>query len=202
MTDLISEPRMRNDTRRNRSGLLKAVGEAVRESPGELSMQNMAARAEIATATAYRYFSSIDDLLSAYVLNVVGELKAYSATSTKRGAELFDDVLAEWIRLIAEHGPVLVQLRSRSGFLKRLQAEDPVITTVVSAWDKPLRAVLKNWRIPDRFLPEAIFLLNVLIDPREVLDLQSSRQLSAETIQQKLTAALMGAVQGWVGSKE
>lgn len=48
--------------------MLRAVAEAVQEDPGNLSLQGVAARADVGVATAYRYFPSPDELLEAYTI--------------------------------------------------------------------------------------------------------------------------------------
>lgn len=90
-------------------------------------MQAVASRAEIGPATAYRYYSSIEDVLAAYVLSVVEELRDFSAASTAEGRPLFDSVVDKWMDLLAEHGPALVRLRSRRGYLERLHAGNEII---------------------------------------------------------------------------
>lgn len=57
---------MRRDTKRNLARLLGAVVDEVQEDPGYWSLQGVAARAEVGVATAYRYFSSLDELREAY----------------------------------------------------------------------------------------------------------------------------------------
>lgn len=187
----------RSDTIRNQRKLLEAVSELVREAPESVTMQAIAARAEIAPATAYRYFSSIDELLTAYLLQTVIELRDYSTASNATGRALFEDVLGEWIRLIGVHGPVIVQLRSRRGFLERLHAEEPVISTVYAAWEQPLRHLLRELELPTSLLAEARFLCNILFDPREVLDLTEESGKSAATVRKRLTGAYIGALRGW-----
>lgn len=201
MTDRQAVPRggrkLRSDTRRNHRRLLQAVGELAREAPDQLTMQAVASRAEIGPATAYRYYSSMDDVLAAYVLSVVEELRDFSVTSTAQGRPLFDAVVDKWVDLLAEHGPALVQLRSRRGYLERLHDGNEIITALREAWSGPVRGLLDDIGLPDEMLEHALFLNNMIFDPREIQDLLQETGLSSREVITRLTEAYGGALRGW-----
>jgi AcrR family transcriptional regulator len=183
---------VRSDTRRNRQHLLRAVAEEVRENPGPLSLQSVAARAEVAVTSAYRYYPSLDDLLSAYLLQLMEELAEFSTTCPLSGSKLFEAVLSRWVDLVFEHGKVLVRLRSRSGYLERLDRKDPVIRTSQQIWERPLSNMMDDQELAEVPMRRALFLCNILTDPREVLDLHETDGLTARQI----TSLLAGAVAG------
>lgn len=191
--------RLRSDTRRNQRRMFEAVAEIARESPESLTMQAIAHRAEIGPATAYRYYSTIDDVLVAYVLGVVEQLRDFSTTSTLEGRELFDGVLAHWMELLEEHGAAMVQLRSRRGFLERRHAGDAIIGTVEHAWRQPILGLLDNIGLPADAIEQALFLSNMMFDPREINDLRTAAQLSRPEVAERLTNAYIGAIKGWSG---
>ncbi|GAA5043115.1 TetR/AcrR family transcriptional regulator [Thermocatellispora tengchongensis] len=201
MTDQQAAPRgerkLRSDTRRNRRRLLDAVGELAREAPGQLTMQAVASRAEIGPATAYRYYSSMDDVLAAYVLSVVEKLRDFSTTSTAEGRPLFDAVVDKWVDLLAEHGPALVQLRSRRGFLERLHNGNEIIAALRDAWSRPVQGLLDDLGLPDNMIEYALFLNNMMYDPREIQDLLQETDLSRREVITRLTEAYLGALRGW-----
>ncbi|GAA3972109.1 TetR family transcriptional regulator [Actinomadura viridis] len=201
MTDQQAAPRggrrLRSDTRRNRRRLLEAVGELAREAPDQLTMQALASRAEIGPATAYRYYSSTEEVLAAYVLSVVEELRDFSVTSTAEGRPLFDAVVGKWVDLLAEHGPALVQLRSRRGYLERLHAGDEIIVAMRDAWSGPVRGLLDELGLPHEMLEYALFLNNMLFDPREILDLLREADLPRRDVITRLTESYGGALRGW-----
>ncbi|XRQ09166.1 TetR/AcrR family transcriptional regulator [Actinomadura welshii] len=201
MTDQQAAPhagrKLRSDTRRNRRRLLEAVGELAREAPDQLTMQAVASRAEIGPATAYRYYSSMDDVLAAYVLSVVEELRDFTATSAAEGRPLFDAVVDKWVDLLAEHGPALVQLRSRRGYLERLHAEDDIIVAMRDAWTRPVRGLLDEIGLPDEMIEYALFLNNMIFDPREIQDLLQETDLPRREVITRLTEAYGGALRGW-----
>ncbi|WP_223878279.1 TetR/AcrR family transcriptional regulator [Microbacterium radiodurans] len=188
---------MRSDTRRNIRLLLNAVAEEIEENPTGLSMQSAAARAGIGTATAYRYFSTLDDLVAAYVLEVFEELKTFSHDATESGAELFNVVLREWVDVVLRNGQAMVHLRSRSGFLQRLDAGNPVIDRSREIWERPLASLLDDMDEPATDLRWAMFLANILSDPREILDLHRAAGLSVDEICASLDGAIRGAIAGW-----
>lgn len=192
--------RLRSDTRRNMNSLLRAVGEEVEQNPGGVSMQSAAARAGIGTATAYRYFSSLEELLEAYTLMITQELRDFSRDCPLEGAELFKAVLARWIDVVLDHGKVMVQLRSKTGYLQRLDQGDPVIATSRTIWERPLAGLLKERGMPQTSLRQALFLHNALTDPRDILDLVESEQLRPEELGEYLREALVGSLEGWISA--
>lgn len=191
---------MRSDTRRNIQSLLKAVAEEVEENHQGISLQSVAARAEVGTTTAYRYFSSLDELLRAYMAQILETLHDFSDNCDQQGVSLFHAVMRRWVDLVLEHGRVMVQLRSRSGFLERLDRGDPVIDVSRRSWERPLAALLADLQLPPDRLRQALFLCNVLSDPREILDLYNTDKLTPDQIADRLTAFLAGALGEWGAS--
>ncbi|WSQ15822.1 TetR/AcrR family transcriptional regulator [Streptomyces sp. NBC_01231] len=164
-------------------------------------MPVIAERAGLSVATAYRYFPSLDDLLNAYLHDVTVQLRDYSHGSLKTGTALFEDVVAQWTRLLRVYGPALVQIRSRTGFLTRLSEVDDILTPARDAWERPIRGVMRHLGIPEEHFAHALFLCNMMFDPREVLDLINTG-LAEETALSRLTMAYYGALQGWANSMQ
>jgi AcrR family transcriptional regulator len=187
---------MRRDVLRNRRKLLEAAGEILRTEPGAAAMPLIAERAGLSVATAYRYFPTLDDLLNAYLHGVIVQLRNYSHDCTKTGVALFEDVVAEWARLLRTYGTAMVQLRSRQGFLTRLHDGDEVITSVRDAWERPIRGVMRHLGVPDEHFNHALFLYNLMFDPREILDLLDTG-LTEQAALRQLTRAYYGALRGW-----
>ncbi|KIH99577.1 TetR family transcriptional regulator [Streptomonospora alba] len=201
MSDQQAAPRggrkLRSDTRRNRRRLLEAVGELAREAPDQLTMPAIASRAEIGPATAYRYYSSMEEVLAAYVLSVVEELRDFSTASSAEGRPLFDSVVGKWVDLLAEHGPALVQLRSRRGYLERLHAGNEIIATMRNAWLRPVQGLLDDIGLSHEMIEYALFISNMMFDPREIQDLLQETDLCRREVVTRLTEAYGGALRGW-----
>jgi AcrR family transcriptional regulator len=181
--------------------VLQAVGEMLVTDPSAVTMPLVAERAGLSVATAYRYFSSLDTLINAYLLSTLAELRNYSHDCPKTGIALFEDVVAERIRLVHLYGAAAVQIRSRQGFLTRLRSQDEVILAVRDIWERPIRGVTRHFGLPDEHFDHALFLHNIIFDPREILDLISDGLSEHATIQ-RLTRAYYGALRGWAGVDE
>ncbi|MFF1565702.1 TetR/AcrR family transcriptional regulator [Streptomyces sp. NPDC058293] len=188
----------RQDTVRNRNRLLAAVGEILTTDPAAVSMPAVAQHAGLSVATAYRYFSTLDEVISAYVYSTIVELRNFSHDCPLTGTALFEAVGAERIRLVRVHGAATVQVRSRQGFLARLHAQDPVISAVRDIWERPIRGILRHFGVDDTHFDHALFLYNALFDPRDILDLIATGMDEATTTRH-LTRAYYGALQGWAG---
>ncbi|MCX5535565.1 TetR/AcrR family transcriptional regulator [Streptomyces sp. NBC_00006] len=187
----------RQDAVRNRNKLLDAVGAILESEPASVSMPLVARQADLSTATAYRYFSTLEELISAYVYSTIVELRNFSHDCPKTGTALFEAVAAERVRLVRRHGAATVQVRSRQGFLARLQAQDHVITAVRDIWERPIRAAMRQLGVTDEHFDHALFLYNIMFDPRDILDLVATG-LDEATVVRRLTRAYYGAVRGWV----
>ena len=191
---------MRSDTRRNRRRLIAAAGEVVRSEGRDASMQAIAASAEIGLATAYRYFSSVDELMAAYVLEIVEDLERFTADCPLGGTQLFESALAHWVRLVIAHGPVMVELRSTRGLFERLHDDDELMSTVRNAWSRAIDEVLRSADLPADAAGQALFLVNILADPREILDLHHTVRLTKAAIVASIVAAFLGAMREWTST--
>jgi AcrR family transcriptional regulator len=179
---------------------LEATGEVLRTEPRSAAMPLIAAKAGLSVATAYRYYSSVDDLLNDYLHGVIVTLRDYSHDCPRTGKALFAEVATEWVRLLRTYGTAMVQLRSREGFLRRLRDRDAVISTVRDAWERPIRSVLRELSVPDEEFDYALFLYNALFDPREILDLLDSG-LGEDEVIGGLSATYYAALRGWATTR-
>ena len=193
--------RRRIDAERNRARILRAAGDMFREDEAA-TMPAIARRAELSVATAYRFFASLGDLRAEYLRCVIVELADYSERSEAEGADLFADVLGEWLRLQSVYGDAIIQLRSREGYLTRLRSDDPVIATVRRAWAAPITQLLDQMSLGDLDLEDALYLHNILFDPREIRDLRVQRGWSDTTIAAWLTHAYRALLRSWATAPE
>lgn len=191
--------RVRKDAVRNRRRILQAAGELLREDPQAATIPAIADRAEISAATVYRYFSSVENLLGAYLYEVIVQLRDYSHDSSRSGTALFEDVLSRWGQLLELYGDAMVLLRSREGFLDRLHHGDRLIQAVRDAWERPIRAILRSRNIADEHFDHALFMYNLMFDPREVLDLARDGESMSSALA-RLTTAYFGALDGWASA--
>jgi AcrR family transcriptional regulator len=194
--ETVGQGSTRRDAVRNRARLIEAMGEILRADADAATMPAVAERAGLAVATAYRYFSTIEELRTAYLQNVIVQLRNYSHDCTKTGVALFEDVVGEWARLLRTYGPAMIQIRSRHGLLARLRAGDELITAARDTWERPIRGVMRHLGIPDHHFEHALFLHNVIFDPREIQDLVQAG-LTERRALRDLAQAYYGALRGW-----
>jgi AcrR family transcriptional regulator len=191
-----SRRRMRSDTARNRRALVEAAGRLFAATTDPVTMSDIARAAEVSTATAYRQFASVEEVLSAFRYSVGLELREYAATVTGSGSERLHAVSRRWVDLVVEHGRAMVGHRSPQGYLQRLRVGVEYLTVQADALADPLAETITELKLP-ALGDEALFLWNVLFDPREILDLVDTVRLSPTQAADRLIATLRGALIGW-----
>lgn len=114
----------RIDTQRNRMLLVNAAGRLFADGTAA-TMADVAAAAGTSTATAYRHFASVDEVLAAYRFEVGLELLDFSVMQDARGLELLRLVCGRWVQLVVMHGGSMIHTRSAEGYLARVVFFDP-----------------------------------------------------------------------------
>lgn len=194
--------RSRRDAELNRRRLLEAASELMASAAAEVepAMAEVAERAGLSVATAYRYFPSFDDLRRAvYIRDVAVQMRDRSHDCKKTGQGLFEEVVGEWVRLVHTYGPLMVRLRSHRGYLARLSEGDEALSTIRDAMERPIRSVMRHLHVADEHFLYALFLYNVMFDPREVLDLAEAGWEDTDLVR-RLASAYYGALTGWAAS--
>ena len=197
--DLTSGRLMRGDTERNINRLLEAL-ETFDLNATELTMRQLASAAEVSPASAYRYFGSIDGVIDAFRVKVSKTFLDHSKTCGGSGRQLLESVCARWIELVRQHGKALTQLRSREGYLARLAADDAGLVMQRAALMPALHSTYAELGIPD-IGDEGLFLWSQLFDPRGVMDLAESFDLSADEVTRRLVSTLLSALQGYASAR-
>jgi len=161
-----------------------------------VNMVDVAERAEVSTATAYRHFSSVDEVLAEYRFDVGLRLLEFSKKNESHGVALLSAVSREWIRLVVKHGGAMVVTRSGEGYLARLRSGARYLTVQADALKEPIAEAALELDIPNPG-DEGLFLWNILFDPREIFDLLRTVGLSEDAASQRLVSAFTGALRGW-----
>lgn len=187
---------MRSDTQRNRRQLIKAAGQLYASRRGPISMTDVAKQAEISTATAYRHFASVEEVLAEYRFGVGEKLRDFSIKQESSGLTLLEAVSRKWVELVVRHGGAMLYTRSGEGYLARLRQGTYYLTVQADALERPLREACEELGL-EPLGDEAMFLWNILFDPREILDLINTVGLSKDQTTRRLVAALTGAMTGW-----
>lgn len=187
---------MRSDTQRNRRELVNAAGALFAARRGPINMTDIAKHAEISTATAYRHFASVEEVLAEYRFNVGQKLRDYSLKQSSGGLELLEAVSRKWVELVVRHGGAMLYTRSGEGYLARLRSDAYYLTVQAEALERPLAEACAELGLSP-LGDEALFLWNILFDPREILDVINTVGLSKQQASKRLVAALCGALKGW-----
>jgi len=188
---------VRSDTERNRRRLIKAAAHLATRHGTALKMADVAERAEVAAATAYRHFGSVEEILAEFRFDVGLQLLRFSHKAESHGLELLADVSAEWVRLVVKHGRAMVHTRSDEGYLARLRSGAHYLTVQADALSRPIAEAAEELGLPAPG-DEGIFLWNILFDPREIFDLLDTVGLSEAQVSRRLVAAYCGGLRGWI----
>lgn len=191
---------LRADTQRSRTQLINAAGRLFGAGTAA-SMADVAASAGISTATAYRHFPSVDDVLAAYRFEVGRELLDFSNAQEASGRDLLDRVCRKWVQLVVLHGGSMIHTRSPEGYLARIRDGAYYVTVQAEAMKRPLEEVTRDLGTGNHG-DEALFLWNVFFDPREIFDLIHSIGLTPEQVSNRLVRTFTAALKGWAPAKD
>ncbi|WP_256869917.1 TetR/AcrR family transcriptional regulator [Paenarthrobacter ureafaciens] len=189
----------RVDLQRNRGLLVEAAGRLF-GAGRSATMSEIAAEAGISSATAYRHFASVDDVLAAYRFEVGRELLEFSQKHQGRGLELLEAVCTKWVQLVIQHGESMIHTRSAEGYLARVKAGAYYLTVQADALRRPLGEAADALGI-EHPGDEALFLWNGFFDPREIHDLLRSLDLEPEEVSARLVRTFTAALTGWSSSR-
>lgn len=188
---------MRSDTIRNRRRMVESARVLLGAHPNTATMADIAAHAEISTASAYRYFPTMDTLVATVVTDVIEDVSRFSRQCEASGESLLHETMLRWVDVVLEDGVILVQLRSRRGYLERYEAGDPVIRMTAEVWSRPVREFLGERCTPEA-LPRALMLLNQLSDPRDLRDLHTHGAATSEQIAATVIETFRVSVGVWL----
>lgn len=188
----------RRDAARSRDAILVAVAALLAERGPGFSLTDVARRADVAAATAYRHFASTEDAISAcYDRLCLGLIDLFDAIPERLTAEEHIRRLCQvWVAQAASWGPAAVYLRSPRGFLGRLDdGQDPFITALNHRLTNALRRAIAADVLPDQDLRYATLLWVTLFDERVIVDLTHAHRLSPAAAASRLTGTLLAALQ-------
>ena len=132
MATTSAAPGLRSDTLRNRKLIIRSAGRLFAEGR-QATMADIARAAEVSTATAYRHFASVDEVLARFRFDVGSELLEFSQQQQATGLELLRLVSSKWVTLVVAHGRAMVHTRSGEGYLARLRTGATHLTVQADA---------------------------------------------------------------------
>lgn len=192
---------MRSDTERNRKSLIQAAAKLFEVAEKPISMTEIAAKAGVSVATAYRQFTSVEEVLNTYRHDVGLLLLEYSQKQACTGLEKLDKVSRYWIKLVRQRGAAMVPMRNRRGYLERLWEGAEYLLVQANAVRPALKESMEEMGLPD-IGDKAVFLWNILFDPREIFDLIDTVGLTEKQVGTQLMAVLMGGLRGFATANE
>lgn len=187
---------LRSDTERNRRNLIQAGARLFEVSEGPISMTEIANEAGVSVATAYRQFTSVEEVLNTYRQEVGQLLLEYSQKLSGNGLERLEKVSRYWVKLVRQRGAAMVPMRNRRGYLERLWEGAEYLLVQANAVRPALRDAMQEMGLPD-IGDKAVFLWNILFDPREIFDLIDTVGLSENQVSTQLMSVLLGGLQGF-----
>jgi AcrR family transcriptional regulator len=189
---------LRRDTRETRDRLLDAVGELLAEAGPTFSLPELARRAEVATATAYRHFETVHDANHQYLLRIVDQLAAAlgSVARSRTARARFDAACARWVGQAVSWGPAIVHIRSWKGFLERVRDNDAATSALYAALEPIITALVDDKIIPEQDIEYAILVWITLFDERVILDLARAKGWRVRRIAAHLGLTVLAALGG------
>jgi AcrR family transcriptional regulator len=165
----------------------------------------LADEAEVSRSTTYRNFSSPAAATDAFVDSFLTDFEAEVAALASDGpVEHLADICHAWAVLVEQHSQALVHVRSTEGFLSRVRRGDPIIGRIHGLMRSAIVEALAAGELPGSGSDSdsgsdtgsgpgsdpdyAVFLWNLLLDPRELLDLAEHRGETVTSAAEALTA--------------
>jgi AcrR family transcriptional regulator len=160
------------------------------------TLAEIASRAGVGVATAYRHFPDAAAAIGSYADGLTdGLIAAFDAVPDT--ADPLEDVrrLCEvWVRHAAEWGPAAVYLRSPRGFLARLEEGHPFITALHERLARPLRSAMDSGALPRQDIRYTVLIWITIFDERVIVDLTHTLRWTVPAASRHLTATLLKAV--------
>jgi AcrR family transcriptional regulator len=180
----------RADARDNRRRLLAAT-ESLLSTRSTFSLTDLASSAGVSRATTYRNFATSAEAVTAFISDFLGEFEEAVSENGQVTASV-EELCVAWGSLVEHRGAALVHVRSTEGFLARVRRDDPVIGRIYRLVRGALEQDVAGSRLASRDLDYAVFLWNLLLDPRELMDLAEHNDLSVAAATLRLTLEFRG----------
>lgn len=180
-----------------REQLIDAMEEMLNAGRLPATLADLGKAAGMSTATTYRYFQSLEEVQQAYLVRIMTELRDFSVPREETGTALLYIITRFWVGVVIDHGQVLVQVRSRRGFLDRLHRGVTSTVLGVEARRRALLGMLAENDLPATMLEDAAMFYNTIFDPREILELVNLRALDPDRVTHMLISSFVGAIKGW-----
>lgn len=175
--------------------LLDAAERLLARVGRRFSLTDLAAEANVSTATAYRHFGDVAEVLDAYYEVLISGLVSHMAALPETDDPLarFRAVCALWVRDATVWGRAAVQVRSSAGFLARLHSGDFLVTTLHQALAPLVTDMVDARVIPPVMVEYATMIWATIFDERVIVDLLDLGW-SVDRVAARLTGTALGAL--------
>jgi AcrR family transcriptional regulator len=191
------ERKARSDYLMSRGALLGAAERLLvdRRDAG-FSLAVLAREAGVSTATAYRHFSDVRQVLEAYYENLVEELltELSAIPAGLPPVDRFEKACRIWVRHASRWSRAAVFIRSPDGFLARLRAGDPLVTRIHGVLAPLVTDLMRAGEIATQTPEFAVLVWETLFDERVMVDLTDSMHWSTDRIAAELTRCTLHAL--------
>ena len=187
---------LRSDARRTRDRLLDAATDLLETSGAHFTLPDVARQAGVGTATVYRHFPDVTELLTAVEVRSITALTA-AIDGLERGPDPrrnFETVCERWIERSIRDSAALRFLRSPEGVLERAGRGDPVITALLRSLESAIADLVSAGVVPAQDLTAGALLWITLFDERIVIDLGRTHGWTTRHLTQYLCGAVLGAL--------
>jgi hypothetical protein len=171
----------------NRDQLIDAVARLLSDAT-TFTLTELADCAGVSRATTYRNFSAPSDAIDAFISRFLTDFEIeVTALPHGKNLERLVGLCRAWARLVDDRSQALVHVRSADGFLTRAKRDDPIIGRIHRLVRVNLADAMAAGALPESDLDYAVFLWNLLLDPRELADLAEHLNTSIPRAAEQLT---------------
>lgn len=189
---------LRSDARRTRDRLLDAAVALLEAGGAHFTLPDVARQAGVGTATVYRHFPDVAELLTAVEVRSISALTAAIGDLAPDTDPLrkFEAICERWIDRSIRDSAALRFLRSPEGVLERAGRGDPVVTGLLRSLERAIDDLITAELVPAQDVTAGALLWITLFDERIVIDLGRSAGWTTRHITAYLGRAVLGALGG------
>ncbi|MFB6549290.1 MULTISPECIES: TetR/AcrR family transcriptional regulator [unclassified Streptomyces] len=186
----------RRDALTNRRLLIRTALDLLIECKGpQFTLVELGQRAGLGTATVYRHFSDMDELLAGLNEFVLGDLIEAISGGMPDGTatERLHHACVAWVDRINTWGRASAHVRESEGILSRLHADDPFAVRLANALRPVIEDLAAASLIPRQDFDIAFLLWVTTFDERVVNDLRDCCHLPTHEVAALLEGTVLAS---------
>jgi AcrR family transcriptional regulator len=189
---------LRSDARRTRDRLLDAAVALLEAGGAHFTLPDVARQAGVGTATVYRHFPDVAELLTAVEVRSITALTAAidELEPDDDPRRRFGAICERWIDRSIRDSAALRFLRSPEGVLERAGRGDPVVIGLLRSLEQAITDLVTAAVVPAQDVTAGALVWITLFDERIVIDLGRTAGWTTHHLTQYLGGAVLGALGG------